>query len=449
MKVKNVILIDDDRDILTSMEQTLRLDGYQVLSFQSPMAALESLGRNLDGIVVSDIKMPDMNGISVLRAVKEIDPDIPVIIITGHADVPLAVEALQSGAYEFIEKPFDPKFFLDTVYRASAFRSLALENRDLRSRLSKSDALEDVLVGRSDAITRLRRMLATFAETDADILLTGESGTGRKLAARAIHDRSERRDRPFVSVDLNVLPAKYLEIELYGHTRGLLSHSQRERYGRLESARGGTVLIEDIDRTPLQLQAHLLRIIETRTVTPVGTNEPVKLDVRFIATASADVKQKVIDKVVRDDLYYRLCVLQADFPPVSARLEDVPALFTSLVREAAIKYRRDVPAITKEMIDLLLGKKWDGNITEIRNVAERFVLGAGLEYNLQEPDPPKGLSEKMDHFEKSVLLSELMVHGGNLQSVYESLGISRKTLYSKLRKHRIDKHQLIETNIEM
>lgn len=446
MTEKKVILIDDDRDILRSMEQTLRLDGYQIRAFQSPEPALEALGRSFNGIVISDIKMPHMDGLGVLRAVKEIDPEVPVILLTGHADVPLAVEALKSGAHEFIEKPFDPQFLLDTANRAITFRTLALENRDLRSRLSRSDSLEDVLVGRSKPMCHLRRLLTAFAQTDADVLLTGESGTGRKLAARAIHDRSERRDLPFVSVNLNVLPANYLEFELYGHARDLPSHPQRERYGRLESARGGTVLLEDIDRTPLPLQAHLLRAIGSRMITPVGSNTTVKLNVRFIATASSDIKRKVAQGIVRDDLYYKLSVLQAEMPSVSQRLEDVPVLFSHLVREASLKYKREVPPIRKETIDLLLGRTWEGNVTEIRNVADRFVLGVDLDHQFRGPGPQAGLGDRLDHFEKSVLLSELMLHGGDLQQVYESLGISRKTLYLKLRKHGIDKHERLPSD---
>lgn len=446
MTDKKVILIDDDRDILRSMEQTLRLDGYQIRSFQWPEPALEALGRCFDGIVISDIKMPNMDGIEVLRAVKEIDPEIPVIMLTGHADVPLAVEALHSGAHEFIEKPFDPQFLLDTANRAVAFRTLALENRDLRSRLSRSDSLEEVLVGRSKPMCHLRRLLTAFAEADADVLLTGESGTGRKLSARAIHDRSGRRDLPFVSVNLNVLPAHLLEFELYGHAKDVPSQPQRERFGRLESARGGTVLLEDIDRTPLALQAHFLRAIESRMITPVGSNTSVKLNVRFIATASSDLKRKVAQGVVRDDLYYKLSVLQAELPSVSQRLEDVPALFSHLAREASLKYKRDVPPIRKETIDLLLGRTWEGNVTEIRNVADRFVLGVDLDHQFRGCGTQVGLSARLDHFEKSILLSELMLHGGDLQAVYESLGISRKTLYLKLRKHGIDKHEYLDTN---
>lgn len=445
MSKKQIILIDDDRDILKSMEQTLGLDGYQIRSFQAPEHALESLCRSFDGVVISDVKMPNMDGMDVLRAIKNIDAEIPVIVITGHADVPLAVEALQNGALDFIEKPFDPQLLLDTVYRAATFRSLALENRDLRSRLGKSDTLEDTLVGRSASMIRLRSLLAVFAETDADVLLTGEVGTGKHLAARAIHESSERRERPFVSLNLNLLPPKYLELELYGHTRGLPSSPLRERYGRLESARGGTVLLEDIDRTPLPLQAHLLRVIETRTITPVGTNESVKLNVRFIATASSDLKRKVAEGLFRDDLYYKLCVLQAEMPPLAQRLDDVPVLFSHLVHEASLKYRRDVPAITRKTIDLLLGRDWGGNVTEIRNVADRFVLGVDVDHQFLSSDTTS-LSDRLDRFEKAILLGELMLHGGDLQAVYESLEISRKTLYLKLRKYGIHKEDYDETN---
>ncbi|HSF93544.1 MAG TPA: sigma-54 dependent transcriptional regulator [Thermohalobaculum sp.] len=436
MNAGRVILIDDEEDIRVATGQTLELAGHGVTAFARGERALERLGQDFDGIVVSDIRMPGMDGLELLRAARALDPELPVILITGHGDVPLAVEAMRAGAYDFVEKPFDPKRLTDAVARAVGLRHLTLENRALRSELEQRAAPEDGLVGRAPVMAALRQQLRAVAATDADALILGATGTGKELAARAVHRLSERRDRPFVAVNMAALPESLIESELFGHEAGAFAGAHRARFGKFEHARGGTLLLDEIGAVPLSLQAKLLRVIEERVIERLGSNEKIPLDVRFLASTKEDLGALVAEGRFRDDLYYRLAVVSLHMPPLAERVEDVPRLFQHLVNEAALRYRREAPAVTAEILTGLAGRAWPGNVRELRNAADRFVLGLGIGDSAPDGDP-QGLAERVDRFEKSAIAAELAVHGGNLKATYESLGLSRKTLYEKMQRHRL------------
>jgi two-component system C4-dicarboxylate transport response regulator DctD len=431
-----VILVDDEEDIRLATSQTLELAGYEVATFARGDRALERIGRDFDGIVVSDIRMPVMDGLELLRAARERDPELPVILITGHGDVPLAVEAMRSGAYDFVEKPFDPKRLTGAVARASALRRLTLENRALRSRLEHRDALESRLVGRAPAMVALRQRIRAVAATDADVLILGATGTGKELAARAIHDLSERRDRPFVAVNMAALPETMIESELFGHEAGAFPGAHRARFGKFEHARGGTLLLDEIGAAPLSLQAKLLRVIDERVIERLGSNEKIPLDVRFLAATKEDLGALVGAGRFRDDLYYRLAVVSLRLPALAERAEDVPRLFQHLVNEAALRYRREAPQVTADILTRLVDRQWAGNVRELRNAADRFVLGLGVG-ETAAGGGSEALPDRVDRFEKSAIAAELAIHGGNLRATYESLGLSRKTLYEKMQKHRL------------
>ncbi|MHA1528182.1 MAG: sigma-54-dependent transcriptional regulator [Alphaproteobacteria bacterium] len=436
MSSGRVILVDDEEDVRLATGQTLELEGYEVTTFARGDRALERIGRGFDGILISDIRMPVMDGLELLRAARERDPELPVILITGHGDVPLAVEAMRAGAYDFVEKPFDPKRLTDAVARASGMRRLTLENRALRSRLESRDALEAVLVGRAPIMVALRQQLRAVAATDADVLILGATGTGKELAARAIHDLSERREKPFVAVNMAALPETMIESELFGHEAGAFAGAHRARFGKFEHARGGTLLLDEIGAAPLALQAKLLRVIEERVIERLGSNEIVPLDVRFLTSTKEDLGALVATGRFRDDLYYRLAVVSLSLPPLTELTEDVPRLFQHLVNEAAMRYRREAPRVTPEVLTALSGRDWAGNVRELRNAADRFVLGLGIgSATIEDLDP--GLSARIDRFEKGAIAAELMIHGGNLKATYESLGLARKTLYEKMRKHHL------------
>ena len=446
MKQPCVLLIDDEEDILRSIRQALELAGFKVRELTSADAALDLVTPGFPGIIVSDIRMPGMDGMTLLTRVRDIDADVPVILVTGHGDVQLAVRAMREGAYEFIEKPFSAQHLADVVARALDRRSLVLENRLLRAAAGKRDDLETRLPGRSQAMIDLRHRLRAVAGTDADVLIVGETGVGKEVVARALHDNSGRADRPFVVINCAALPANLIESELFGHEAGAFPGAIRARYGKFEHARGGTILLDEIGQMPLDLQARLLRVIEDRVIVRLGSNEPIPLDIRFIATSKVELEEEVAAGRFRADLLYRLNVVTLRVPPLAARREDVPILFLQLLREAAGRYRREPVDPPPHVIEAIARRDWPGNVRELRNAADRYVLGLGVDGLDAAAEEQTGLTlaERMARYEKSIIASALQAHGGALKPVYEELGISRKTLYEKMQRYRLGRRDAAE-----
>lgn len=438
--MRQIILIDDDDDLRLSLAQGLELEGYDVHGYADPAEALERVTRRFEGIVVSDIRMPGIDGIAVLKTILAIDAALPVILITGHGDVPLAVEAMRDGAYDFIEKPFATQRLASVVRRGLDARRLALENRSLREHLESVSAVEERLVGRTDAMRLLRAEIAALADTDADILVRGDTGTGKEVVARALHDSGSRSAGQFVAINCGALPAEIIESELFGHEAGAFTGARGTRVGKIEHADGGTVFLDEIESMPLDLQVKLLRVIEQRAVEPLGSNKLKPLDVRFVAASKADLAKESQAGRFRADLYYRLNVISLFIPSLKERKEDIPLLFHHLAREARARYRRDIPPMTPALEAELMGYDWPGNVRELRNVADRWVLGLwrGL-----SSEPPvvveagangQALSERLALYEKAVIEAELTRHDGRMKPTYEALGLSRKGLYDKIRR---------------
>jgi two-component system C4-dicarboxylate transport response regulator DctD len=442
MKPPVILLVDDEDELRRSTAQSLDLAGFHVQDFAAAEGALDFVTQGLNGVVVTDIRMPGMDGMTLMGRVRDIDPDIPVILATGHGDVQLAVRAMREGAYDFIEKPFTTQHLADMAARALDRRRLVLENRQLRAVAGKRDDIEARLPGRTQAMVELRYQLRAVAATDADILVIGDTGTGKEVAARAIHDISARGTKPFVAIDCAALPAVLIESELFGHEAGAFPGALRPRYGKFEHARGGTILLDEIGSMPLDLQAKLLRVIQERVITRLGSNEPIQLDVRFIAASKADLEAEVAAGRFRADLLYRLNVVTLRMPSLAQRREDVPLLFLQLVREAAARYRLDDAEVPPQIIADVARREWPGNVRELRNAADRYVLGLGLRLaeTAGEDGASARLADRVADFEKSVISGALAAHGGMLKPVYESLGISRKTLYEKMQKYALDKH---------
>ncbi|MCC5988283.1 MAG: sigma-54-dependent Fis family transcriptional regulator [Pararhodobacter sp.] len=441
-----ILLIDDDEDLRLSTAQTLELAGFGVTALERPEDAPALVGSAFAGIVITDIRMPALDGISLMNLIHAIDREIPVILITGHGDVQLAVRAMREGAHDFIEKPFSGPQLAETAARALAYRRLVLENRLLRAAAGQRDDLEHRLVGRSNAMIDLRRRMRTIGPSETDVLITGETGTGKEIVARALHDLSPRAGRPFIAIDCAALPETQIESELFGHEAGAFPGALRARYGRFEHARGGTVLLDDIGSMPPTLQGKLLRVIQERSVTPLGANEPRPLDLRFIATSRSPLQEEVEAGRFRADLFYRLNVVSLQVPSLAARREDIPLLFTRLLAEAAQRHRVEPLAPPPALLDELMARDWPGNVRELRNAAERFALGIGADANIagaggNGAESARGgrLAERVAAFEREQIVRALIAHGGALRPVYESLGLSRKTLYEKMVKHRIDK----------
>lgn len=438
-----VLLVDDDAAMRASTEQALDLAGLPVAGFGTAEDILEHAGPGFNGVVLSDIRMPGMDGMTLLQRLRDLDPDLPVILITGHAEVQLAVEAMRRGAYDFIEKPFVTQSLIAVLRRAIDHRSLVLENRRLRAAAGQRDDLESRLPGRSGAVIDLRFRLRTIGASEADALIVGPTGVGKEVVARAMHDLSPRASRPFVAVNCAALPAAMIESELFGHEAGAFAGAMRARFGRFEHARGGTVLLDEVGQMPLDVQAKLLRVLQDRVIYRLGSNDAIPLDVRFIATSKTDLAEDVARGSFREDLYWRLNVALLRVPPLAARREDIPLLFLQLLREAAA--RHSVPDRTPdpELLADLAGRDWPGNVRELRNAADRFILGLDWMAGASAAETPR-LADRVAGFERSVIAGAITAHGGRLRRVYEQLGISRKTLYEKMQKHGLDRHLLAE-----
>ncbi|OAE43326.1 sigma-54-dependent transcriptional regulator [Agrobacterium tumefaciens] len=444
MTTSRVLLIDDEEELRFSTAQGLELSGFAVTMLASAEHALELIGYSFDGVVVSDIRMPGMDGMTLLQKVRELDPEIPVILMTGHGDVQLAVNAMRNGAYDFIEKPFTPQYLAGIIKRANDRRALVLENRRLKAVAGKHDDLETRLPGRTPVMVDLRYRIRAIGATDADTLIVGDTGAGKEVVARALHDISARANRPFVAINCAALPQTLIESELFGHEAGAFPGALRARYGKFEHARGGTILLDEIGSMPSELQGRFLRVLQERVITRLGSNETVELDVRFIATSKVDLEQEAAAGRFRADLLYRLNVATLLVPALAQRSADIPLLFLHLVREAAARYGRDDMDVPQQLLASIALREWPGNVRELRNAADRFVLGLGDEPSetplIAGEEARSPLAARVGAYEKNLIARAIAANGGNLKSVYENLGISRKTLYEKMQKYGLQKH---------
>lgn len=440
-----VLLVDDEEHVRVSASQSLELAGYEVSSFDRAGLAIAQATGDFDGVVVSDIRMPDIDGIALLQRLKDHDRDLPVILITGHGDVEMAVQAMRDGAYDFIEKPFSAERLVEAVERATERRRMAVEIAALRREVATQSSPGLRLVGNSPAIHAMRRRLAQVAETDADVLILGETGSGKEVVARTIHELSRRSASRFVAVNCGAIPENLIESELFGYEPGAFTGARERRIGKFEFANGGTLFLDEIESMPLALQVSLLRVLQERSIERLGSNKLIPLDVRVIAATKVDLRQAADEGRFREDLYYRLDVAGVEIPPLRKRREDIPLLFRHFVLVTCARYDREAPDTPPEMLAELANRNWPGNVRELAAVAERFVLFG------KEDDPQRGdggaegrtLREQVDAFEKSLISQELARCRGNVVKVSERLGIPRKTLYDKLHKHSLSRDDFL------
>jgi len=447
MSAGRILLIDDEEEMRRSSAQALGLFGLEVATFASAEPVLERVGYGFDGVVISDIRMPGMDGMTLLQRIREMDSEIPVILVTGHADVQLAVSAMHAGVYDFVEKPFAAQHLVGIIRRALDRRSLVLENRRLRAVAGKRDDIEARLPGRTQAMVDLRYRLRAIAATDADTLIIGETGVGKEVVARALHDTSARAGKPFIAINCAALPETLIESELFGHEAGAFPGALRPRYGKFEHGRGGTILLDEIGSMPFDLQAKFLRVLQERVITRLGSNEAISLDVRFIATSKVDLETEVAHGRFRPDLLYRLNVVTIHVPSLAQRRADIPLLFFQLVREAAARYGRSDIEVRPETIGKIGSRSWPGNVRELRNAADRLVLGLDLQPE-DTAEQNQKLADRVAAYERGLIASALAAHGGSLRPVYEMLGVSRKTLYEKMQKYGLEKGSRGEDEVE-
>jgi len=370
----NIVLIDDEQVIRDSATQSLLLADLEVQAFTNARDALPTLTKDFDGIVISDIRMPGMDGLDVLKHCQKLDADLPVILISGHADVATAVNAIRDGAYDLLEKPFTTTDLVDTAKRALDKRRLTLENRALKDALDDHSRVGPRIIGKTPVITAMRSLIKRLASVDTDVLIWGETGTGKELVARSLHEQSPRRDHNYVAINCAAIPDSLLESELFGHEAGAFTGAKDKRIGKFEHANGGTLFLDEIEGMPLSTQSPLLRVLQERAIERLGSNTLLPLDLRIVTATKVDLKSAAERQEFREDLYYRLNVVTIEVPPLRARREDIPLLFQHFVLIAAARFETEVPPLNDRSLHTLLGYEWPGNIRELRNVAERYVL---------------------------------------------------------------------------
>jgi two-component system C4-dicarboxylate transport response regulator DctD len=435
-----VLLVEDDDDVRLSTEQALSLAGFKVESFANTERARSSIAFGLPAIVVCDVRLPGLSGTEWLSEIRKIDPEIPVVLVTGHGHIAMAVQAMREGAYDFVEKPFTSERLIAIVRHAIERRQLALQVRALRDALDNWHGIQAVLIGRSAQMQQVRRTVMTLAETSADVLIYGETGTGKELVARCLHDHSERRRQHFVPLNCGGLPEALAESELFGHEAGAFTGANRVRVGKFEHAHGGTLFLDEIESMPMAVQIKLLRALQERSIERIGSNKSIAFDCRVVAASKDDLKSLSDEHKFRADLYYRIGVAIIELPPLRERREDIPLLFEHFTLMAASRYERAAPLVSTAQLADLMAYAWPGNVRELRNVADRFVLGllgdrlTQVRAGGEQPVLPLGLPQQVEHFERAVIVEELRRHRGDQPATATALGIARQTLHDKLRR---------------
>ena len=434
----HALLIEDEAALRLSTTQTLELGGFDVTACDSAENALAVLRADYPGIIVSDVRLPGMSGLALLAQVMALDAELPVIVVTGHGDVAMAVGAMRAGAYDFIEKPFGAERLLDAVRRAQNKRDLVLENRRLKSAWALHPDTPQ-LIGRSSAIEQLKVVVRNIAPTGVDILINGDTGTGKEVVARLIHAASERKGN-FVAINCGALPESVFESEMFGHEAGAFTGALKRRIGKLEYANGGTVFLDEIESMPMALQVKLLRVLQERRLERLGGNEAIAVNFRIIAATKTDLLALAGQGGFREDLFYRIGVVTLDLPRLAERRDDIPLLLSHFVQDAAQRYGRPAPAWTAAQMDHWQSAPWPGNVRELRNFAERLVLGVvPMQARAGEDvaEAAASLPQQIDAFEKARIAAALEQSAGNVASAADQLGIPRKTMYDKLKKYAL------------
>jgi DNA-binding NtrC family response regulator len=442
----NILVVDDEFSVRDSLCNWFKIEGYRVDTAGNGMEALKKLQEDVWDIVLVDIKMPGMDGMELQRQIKKIDNTMIVIIITAYATVDTAVEAMKEGAYDYLSKPIDPDKLSILVRNAVNQRRLVAENLQLREKVVEL-SLQDEIVGESPQVKKILEMIDTVAQTDATVMIRGESGTGKELVAQAIHGKSNRRYFPIISINCGAFPEGLLESELFGHEKGAFTGAQHKRKGKLEMANGGTLFFDEIGNITMKMQMDLLRVIETKQFTPLGSNKVVNVDFRVIAATNSDLEKKVTEKDFREDLYYRLNVFSIQIPPLRERTGDIPPIARYFLEKYARSMNKNVTDISPEAMKILVQYDWPGNIRELRNTIERALVVVGKK-NRIEPDDlnllflskgtPTG-GDSLEDIEKVHIRRILEQSDWNISKSAETLKVDRVTLYNKIKKYGLQR----------
>jgi two-component system response regulator AtoC len=444
-----VLVVDDDPTAYRLLREVLAQEGYQVETAESGRAGLEKAGSTFFDVVLSDVRMPDLDGVEVLRGLKQLSPETVVIMMTAFGSIETAIESIQEGAYDYISKPFKLNDVKLTVRRALDHKRLLRENLQLRRALKAQHQLENI-VGRSPAILEVYKIVARVASSTSTVLIRGESGTGKELIAKAIHYNSPRAEQPFIVVDCGALAETLLESELFGHMKGAFTGAIANKRGLLEEAEGGTCFLDEIGDIGPSLQAKLLRFLQEREIRRVGGREGIKLDVRVVAATNKDLEALISDGKFRQDLFYRLSVVSIILPPLRDRKDDISLLAEYFLTKYALRNQKDISHIAPQSMHLLCEYLWPGNVRELEHVIEQAVALTANPVLLPEDFPPKfrgaaaathaveGGSWSLREGVKRHIREVLKQAKGNKKLTAQLLGINRRTLYRLAERYQID-----------
>ncbi|PHN29582.1 sigma-54-dependent transcriptional regulator [Pseudomonas sp. ICMP 561] len=441
--LNSVIVVDDEAPIREAVEQWLSLSSFKVQVYSRAEDCLANLPEHFPGVILSDVRMPGMNGMELLSRLQAIDADLPVILLTGHGDVPMAVDAMREGAYDFLEKPFSPEVLLRNLRRALEKRELILENRRLHEQADTRTQLEATLLGVSPGLQTLRRQVLDLSQLPVNVVIRGETGSGKEMVARCLHDFGPRANKPFVALNCAAIPEQLFEAELFGHESGAFTGAQGKRIGKLEYADGGTLFLDEIESMPLAQQVKLLRVLQDKKLERLGSNKAIDVDLRIVAATKPDLLEEARAGRFREDLAYRLTVAELRLPPLRERREDIPLLFAHFASAAAQRLGRSAPELSGAQLGQLLSHDWPGNVRELANAAERQILGLTSSPTVQT-DPGQSLAAQQEAFEAQCLRAALARHKGDIKAVLEELQLPRRTLNEKMQRHGLLREMFVE-----
>ncbi|MEM6385281.1 MAG: sigma-54 dependent transcriptional regulator [Pseudomonadota bacterium] len=439
----SILIVDDDASMRSSLQDLLTAAGWQVQAVSRATEVAARLKETVPDVILSDVRMPGMSGLDLLESL-DLNHAPPLVLISAHGDIPTAVKAMQDGAYSFVEKPYEPRRLLTILTHAADQSRMAEDNARLRERLYRLSDLDRILLGQTPAVNALRRDILDFAATQAPALILGETGTGKELVARALHDLGANPDAPFLALNCAALSEERFETEMFGVAG--------ESDGRLRMVAGGTLFLDEICTCPLPVQAKLLRVIEETEVLPVGGDHPIPIDLRIVSATNEDVELAVQEGRLRKDLLFRLNTVQFDLPPLRQRRDDIPLLAAHFLANCARLYEVVPPELSADDLAALLAHDWPGNVRELRNACERRVLaarrgggsmGEALHPDEEHDEVPDTLRGAVAAFERELIGKAIKAHGGRMDATAEALGIGRRTLNEKIVKLGLDKDALL------
>lgn len=448
-----ILIVDDEIEALALMQELFQRNGYETMAAQNGREALAKIRENEPDIMISDLIMPEMDGMALLREVREKYSDILVIMVTAHGTVETAVEAMKEGARDYVLKPIHLDEILSKVNNFAYMKRLARENEELRKELNERYNFDNI-IGRTPEMMQVFNLIKDVAPVKATVLIRGENGTGKELIARAIHYSSNRRRKPLVNINCGALPENLLESELFGHVKGAFTGADKDRTGRFEQASGGTIFLDEIGEISTNLQVKLLRVLQERQFEKVGGNETIEVDVRVIAATNSDLEKAMQNGNFRQDLYFRLNVIELKVPPLRERRDDIPLLVSHFVEKHSERIEKSINVVDDSMLEVLKTHDWPGNVRELENVVERAIVLAKSDTLTTNDLPPtiaqnhhlepaiqfngdQGLNDLINMYERRVISQALNDCNGNKVKAAKKLRINRSTLMSKCKKHEL------------